>query len=736
MDQSESVATQCASLFEAVEENSNSIDPIVDLLSSTKERSNIIECIKSTKFHKNHARRLFSALGPLLQNSIDQETYVPASAFDEEERRSSNDSANYTNRGSTGGSSNLSKRHSAVSQMIVVPDEDSTKAMNFMKYTAIVAEAYVTNIISRRATNDTSGIRVYDVMKEVWDIIDLLHESLFSLHSCGNEGVSVQRSIVLLCETYWSGHFVQRDEFITQLIPLLVLKTLDGNATKADIKRLWNMRDALGLLNFQDETIAQLRSFLLKTVSSPLYIKNVEGRKMISFLFQLDAGLAKDLHQSIKAQIPMAKRSTLEVYGDIYFRAWKESTQASQELRSHEEESEDDDGDSSQRGRSIQDTIEENVLQDLMFASVHVASPHMATSLRTILEPLYAQKKNPEVEQMLFRMYTPIIWRSLSAANPMVRVHASSILSRTFPLRDPTKGKIHLKEVNDKSVESLLNLMNDVDHKVRVGGCVATIHILGVYWDALSSKDIRALLNQVIMKHASDASSSAVRVQAVNGITQLLDAKASHGVLRPLLPLLGDLIHDRVERVRLATVRLLLKLKKMKGFKYYHTVPSNHLLSRLGAEGEGVKQPTGPVASALTELLSNSYFPQGVKGSEQMRRTLLFLEKNRKAARVFYSNIGYQLEIRSTSKLIVMLMKTLKLAMDRDVATVEASKKKRRRNDSEDEEEQEYSDGVIASNTTLMSGIAQTLLTLLGSVSPAHLRNIVIMIICKFRMTI
>ncbi len=56
--------------------------------------------------------------------------------------------------------------------------------------------------------------------------------------------------------------------------------------------------------------------------------------------------------------------------------------------------------------------------------------------------------------------------------------------------------------------------------------------------------------------------------------------------------------------------------------------------------------------------------------------------------------------------------------------------------DSEDEEEQEYSDGVIASNTTLMSGIAQTLLTLLGSVSPAHLRNIVIMIICKFRMTI
>ena len=224
---------------------------------------------------------------------------------------------------------------------------------------------------------------------------------------------------------------------------------------------------------------------------------------------------------------------------------------------------------------------------------------------------------------------------------------------------------------------------------------------------------------------------------------QLLDAPQSHGVLRPLLPLLGDLIHDRVERVRLATVKLLLKLKKIRGFKYYHTVPSNHLLSRLAMEGEndsigvgvgaGVggnakkkKDPVGPVASALTDLLSNSYFPQGVKGSEQMRRTLLFLEHHPKAARVFYSNIGYLYDIRSTSKLIVMLMKTLQLAKDRHVADVmNGSKKKRTRrrmessfgDDDDEEEDDDDSDGVVASNTTLMSGIAQTLLTLLTSVS-------------------
>ena len=699
-----SAASQCASLFDAVEQSS--IDDFCSILSSTKERTAFLDCIKSTQFQKPHARRLFSALIHHLEHVITDELYVPASAYDDDEDR----------RTSNGSSSN--KRSSEVSQVAVTPDVESTQALHFLKYTAMLAQAYIVNTISRRPTKESNGKRIYDILEEVWKITECLHKSLFDLNSCGVEGISVQRTIALLCETYWNGQFADRAEIVTQLIPLLVLRTLDGNATKADVKRLWNMRKTLFLLDFEEESISYLRSLLLRTVSSPLYIKSTEGRRMISFLFQLDASLVKDLHQSIRAQIPMAKGSTLQVYGEIYFRAWKESTLSSEEPDAADDD--DDDEDSSTTANVIQTAIEENVLQDLMFASIHVASPHMATSLRTILEPLHSQKKSPEVDQLLFRMYNPILWRALSAANPLVRVHASSILAKTFPLRDPTAGKIHLKVVNDKSVESLLNLLNDEDHKVRVAGCDATIRILGVYWDALSSTDIRSLLNQIVMKHANDSTSSAVRVQAVNGITLLLEADASHGVLRPLLPFLGDLIHDRVERVRLATVKLLLTLKKMKGFKYYHTVPSNHLLSRLAAEGEGVQNPTGPVASALTELLSNSYFPQGVKGSEQMRRTLTFLEENPKAARVFYTNIANQLDIRSTSKLIVMLMKTLKLGVDRDIADMNARKKKRRRN-GEEEEVEEYSDGVTASNTSLMSGISQTLLNLLTSVRPSLL---------------
>ena len=109
-----SVATQCAELYEAIEgRNGNSngngstidIDPFVTLLSSTNERSKLVACIQSSKFHKNHARRIFSAIGPLLQDVIEQEAYVPASAFDdeEEERRSSHDHSEAIGNGGNSG---------------------------------------------------------------------------------------------------------------------------------------------------------------------------------------------------------------------------------------------------------------------------------------------------------------------------------------------------------------------------------------------------------------------------------------------------------------------------------------------------------------------------------------------------------------------------------------------------------------------------------------------------------
>ena len=79
----------------------------------------------------------------------------------------------------------------------------------------------------------------------------------------------------------------------------------------------------------------------------------------------------------------------------------------------------------------------------------------------------------------------------------------------------------------------------------------------------------------------------------------------------------------------------------------------------LRAEGEVLDHPSGPVASALTGLMLNSYFPQGegVRGSDQIKRTLKFLSNNPEAAAVFYTNITDHLSVSSVAKLAKMLLK-------------------------------------------------------------------------------
>lgn len=238
----------------------------------------------------------------------------------------------------------------------------------------------------------------------------------------------------------------------------------------------------------------------------------------------------------------------------------------------------------------------------------------------------------------------------------------------------------------------------------------------------------------IIAKLSSDASSSAVRAAAINSVTVLLDAPQSHAVLRALLPTLGNLIHDKVERVRLAVARMLLRIKMIRGIKYYHVVPVDHLIARLAEEGRSPRNPQGPVTSALTSLMLNSYFPQGenVSGADQIKRTLSFLTTYPDAASVFYSNVATHLSINSVSKLAAMLLRCLSAAVETD--KVESAKekknakggKKRRRYGSQQMEEEPSAghatkesngDGALtAANTPLMALLAETICTLWDSV--------------------
>ena len=644
-------------------------------LTSREQREVLLVSIAN--FHKGFARRFFAGMKAVLEKIVADETFVPESAFSEGDD----------------------------DEIIMELDANSIESLNFLKASSLAVKAYLAAMVERRPETDSAS-KAYNVIDEVFACADALHSTLFSLQGCGEEGLKVQEIITDLCEFWWNHRFVDRECMVIQLLPLLLAKSLDESARKDDIKRLFQLRGGLSVLDWKDDSSHDMRELLLRTVSSPLYLKTNEGKKLICSLFSLDESLVTDLHKAIRVQIPGTKKAILQVYGEVYFGAWRES----------------------ENFPVVRKAIEDIVIQDLMYAIIHVANPVMVKNLQTILEKFHENKKDPEIESLLHRMYGPILWRSLTAANPRVRVNASIVLAETFPLQD---GISQAAKAVQKGTRAMKNLLVDTDPRVRVAAAESTAQILSTYWNVVPTNEIRTLLNHIVAEHASDKSSSAVRAGSLTAITILLRAEDSHAVLRPLLPILGNLVHDKVERVRIAAVRMLLTIKAIPGIKYYHVVPVDHLLARLIDEGIPPRNPTNPVAVGLTQLMMNSYFPQGegVTGADQVKRSLSFLSSDPNAAMIFYANLASQVSVGSVSKLVALLLRCLVAAVETDKELSNQcqsfGKKRGRHSEAQDENNRKIDGRLSASDTALMASVADAICCLWESIEvsleePAH----------------
>jgi hypothetical protein len=114
---------------------------------------------------------------------------------------------------------------------------------------------------------------------------------------------------------------------------------------------------------------------------------------------------------------------------------------------------------------------------------------------------------------------------------------------------------------------------------------------------------------------------------------------------------------------------------------WYDIVNQEQLLARLALDAN---RPTN--ASRITQLLLRSYFPQGVRGVEQYKRAVKFLQATPGAALTFFSHVHEHVPLANVSKLILILQKGSNLALKRlcgndDGAATAPKKPSKKRND-------------------------------------------------------
>ena len=464
--------------------------------------------------------------------------------------------------------------------------------------------------------------------EELLDIAAALHDIIFDL--VDPRASTLQSAIAQLCEAWWLGDRPGRDELVPQTATYLIIATLHERATKDDIKRLYNWRSALHVLDYNDESLTKFKKLLHHVAIKPLVLRCPEGRRLVAYLFSLDVSLIGELYRAIKAQIPCCRKSLREKFGEVLFRVWR----------------------AAESGDALVE-IEERVLQDLMFHAIHASTTAMAVALRQILAYVHDQKRQRGVDQMLLKLWEPILFRALTMANPHVRRNAATLFVEAFPLQDSSLAAVELDKLLNDQFERLAVLLKDDCVSVRVVAVHGVCRVLALYWDLIPTVAAHHLLTTLVKELAHDAAANTVRIAVLTGLKYLLTQNISApclALVKGLLSSLAPLVHDGSERVRAAMLELCLVLSKVRGLHWQQLgrpeAMIEAMLARLPIERT-------PMQLRLTRLLLPLYLPSASKQKQaQTSRFVALIANGSPAARCMLTHSPH---FATTSASMVLL---------------------------------------------------------------------------------
>uniref|UniRef100_A0ABK0LZ90 Non-SMC condensin II complex, subunit G2 n=1 Tax=Rattus norvegicus TaxID=10116 RepID=A0ABK0LZ90_RAT len=444
----------------------------------------------------------------------------------------------------------------------------------------------------------------------------------------------LQNSIQDLCVKWWERGLPAKEDMGKTAFVMLLRKSLETK-TGADMCRLWRIHQALYCFDYDLEESREIKDMLLQCFINVNCIKKEEGRRFLSYLFSWNIDFIKMIHDTIKNQLPGLQKSLMVHIAEIYFRAWKKAS------------------------GKILETIENDCIQDFMFHGIHLPrrSP-VHSKVREVLSYFHQQKVRQGVEEMLYRLYKPILWRGLKARNSEVRSNAALLFVEAFPVRDPNFIATEMDSEIQKQFEELYSLLEDPYPWVRSTGILGVCKITSKYWEMMPPTILVDLLKKVTGELAFDISSADVRCSVFKCLPIILDNKLSHPLLEQLLPSLRYSLHDNAEKVRVAFVDLLLKVKAVRAAKFWKICPMEDILVRLEMDSR-------PVSRRLVSLIFNSFLPVNQPEEVWCERCVTLIQMNRAAARRFYQYAHEHTASTNIAKLIHVIRHCLNACIQR-----------------------------------------------------------------------
>ena len=104
-----------------------------------------------------------------------------------------------------------------------------------------------------------------------------------------------------------------------------------------------------------------------------------------------------------------------------------------------------------------------------------------------ILERFHSAKNDHTVQSALCRLWEPVLWRHLRAANATVRRSAAEMLFSAFPVEEPDAPVEDKAARHEAQYRAMADLLVDQDPDVRVAAIAGVCRTLAVFWLILPS---------------------------------------------------------------------------------------------------------------------------------------------------------------------------------------------------------------------------------------------------------
>ncbi|XP_016094535.1 LOW QUALITY PROTEIN: condensin-2 complex subunit G2-like [Sinocyclocheilus grahami] len=451
----------------------------------------------------------------------------------------------------------------------------------------------------------------------------------------------LQQAIHWLFECWWRRDLKGKEELGWTAFLVCLENTVTLEKPVSELRRLRTLREVLLSVDFASERGQQVIDPLLQCFFRVSHIKQEEGKRFLAFLFSWNDNFIRMIHETIKNQLQFFPKMLSVHVAEIYFRAWRKAS------------------------GSFLEEIESTCIQDLIQhalllhrnSPVHSKVRQVRDRISQILTYFHKQKFREGVDEMLHRLYKPILWKALKATNAEVRANATLLFTEAFPIHDPSMSSEMVDQaVQKQPIYCLYALLDDPQPLVRSSAVLGVCSVLARCWEVIPSTIITDLLEKLILQLANDTTSPDVRCSVFMCMSIILDNSLSHPLMEKLLPALKSSLHDSSEKVRVAFVSMLLKIKAVRAAKFWKVCSMQHLLARL-------EMDSPPVSKRIVSLLFNSFFPVNQSETVWCERCVTLIQTNPGAARKFYQHAYLYTAPANIVKLMLVIRKCLNVCI-------------------------------------------------------------------------